>query len=263
VLRADSWLRRNPPFVNTRYHNGIKMKRILIIAGVTAVCFLIAAACLFFRSTADGPVPPAPPPPPAIDVAALKAKAEQGDTQAQTQLGKAFAEGQGVPRDYKQAARWYGQAASNGNVEAEAMFGELCQAGQGVHHDITNALKWFTKAAQQGSTTAQYDLGFMYERGQGVPHDEKLAAHWYQLAAEGGDALAQFDYGQRCFIGLGVALDQVEGLKWMFVAAAQGQTDSGKRAEVEQKKMTSDQIAEAKRRAAAFTPRGAGALNKP
>jgi TPR repeat protein len=238
------------------------MKRILIIAGITVGCFLVAAAFVFFRSTAEGPVPSAAPAP-VIDVAGLKAKAEQGDAQAQTRLGNAFAQGEGVPRDYKQAARWFGQAASNGSIEAEAMLGELCQAGQGVPRNITNAMSWFTKAAQGGSAAAQYDLAYMYERGQGVPKDEKLAAHWYQLAAEGGDALAQFDYGQRCFIGLGVALDQVEGLKWMLIAAGQGQPDSGKRAELEQKKMNSDQIAEAKRRAAAFTPRAASAIKKP
>ena len=230
------------------------MKRIVFIASITAVCVLIAAGFLYFRSPAEGPVVSAAPAP-VIDVAGLKAKAEQGDGQAQTQLGKAFTLGAGVPRDYKQAARWYGQAASNGNVEAEAMFGELYQAGQGVPCDLTNAVRWFSKAAQAGSTAAQYDLGYMYERGQGVPHDEKLAAHWYQLAAEGGDALAQFDYGQRCFIGLGVAIDQVEGLKWLLISAGQGQTDSGQRAKLEQERMKNDQIDEAKRRAAAFVPR--------
>jgi TPR repeat protein len=256
-------LRLSQSFVTARLGNEIKMKRILIIVVVTIGCVLVAASFLYFHSPAENPVLPAAPAP-VIDMAGLKAKAEQGDAQAQTQLAKAFADGQGLPRDYKQAARWFGQAASNGNSEAEAMLGELCQAGQGVPHNLTNAVKWFTKAAQEGSTTAQYDLGFMYERGQGVPHDEKLAAHWYQLAAEGGDALAQFDYGQRCFIGLGVPLDQVEGLKWMFIAAGQGQPDSGKRGELEQKKMNSGQIAEAKRRAAAFTPRRAArASNKP
>jgi TPR repeat protein len=232
------------------------MKRILIIGGVAVGCALIAAAFIFFRSSAEAPVLPASPAP-IIDVAGLTAKAEQGDAQAQTRLAKAFADGQGVPREYKQAAHWYGQAASNGNVEAEAMLGELCQAGQGVEHNITNAVRWFTKAAQEGSTTAQYDLGFMYERGRGVPHDEKLAAHWYQLAAEGGDALAQLDYGQRCVAGLGVAQDPVEGLKWLLLAAAQGQPDAPAKAESVQKGLSGTQVAEAKSRVAAFAPRNA------
>jgi TPR repeat protein len=230
------------------------MKRIVLIAGITAVCVLTVAGLLYFRSPADGTAVAAAQAP-VVDIASLKVKAEQGDAQAQTQLGKAFALGQGVPTDYKQAAHWYGQAASNGNIEAEAMFGELYQAGQGVKCDLTNAARWFTMAAQAGSPSGQYDLGYMYERGQGVPHDEKLAAHWYLLASEGGDALAQFDYGQRCFIGLGFPIDQEEGLKWLLISSGQGQTDAGLRAKLEEERMKSDQIDEAKRRAAAFVPR--------
>jgi hypothetical protein len=232
------------------------MNRIFLIAGITAVCVLIAAGFLFFRSPAEGPIRSVTPAP-AIDVAVLRAKAEQGDAESQARLGKAFAEGDGVRRDYKQAARWYGQAATNGNIEAEAMLGELCQAGQGVSLDLAAAVRWFTKAAQEGSTSAQYDLGFMYEQGHGVKHDEKLAAHWYQLAAEGGDALAQFDYGQRCILGVGVAKDPVEGLKWLLLAGAQGQADARAKAESVQEDLARAQISEAKHRAAAFTPRAA------
>lgn len=162
------------------------MKRILPIAGITAGCGLIVAVFIFIRSSAEPPLPAATPAP-VLDLAGIKAKAEQNDARAQTQLAKAFAQCAGVPRDYKQAALCYGKAASNGNIEAEATLGELYQAGQGVPHDLTNALNWLTKAAQSGSTAAQYDLGFMYEQGQGVKKDEKLAAHWYRLAAEGGD----------------------------------------------------------------------------
>jgi len=232
------------------------MKRILIIAGITAGCVLIGAAFVFFHSTAESPIPSAAPAP-VIDVSGLTAKAEQGDAQVQTRLGRALIQGEGLPRDYKQAARWFGQAASNGNIEAEAMLGELCQAGQGVPRNVTNAMRWLTKAAQEGSTAAQYDLGFMYERGQGVPHDEILAAHWYQLAAEGGDALAQFDYGQRCVSALGVAQDPVEGLKWLLLAGAQGQTDAQAKAESLEKGLSGKQITEAKRKAAGFAPRAA------
>jgi TPR repeat protein len=237
------------------------MKRIILIAVVTAACGLAAVAWVYFRQP-DAVSLPAVQLAPAVDLAALKAKAAQGDAQAQARLGKAFAQGEGAPQDYKQAAHWYGQAASNGNAEAEAALGELCQAGQGVPRDLTNAVQWFTKAAEGGSTAAQYDLGFLYEQGQGVPHNEHLAAHWYQLAAEGGDALAQFDFGQRCLLGVGVAPDPVEGLKWLLLAGAQGQKDAQTKAESVQKNMTGAQIAEAKHRAAAFTNRPVSSTNK-
>ena len=233
------------------------MKRSLILA-VTTVAALAIAYLLYLRFQAGAPPEPlgAPNKPEiTIDIAGLEAKAARGDGEAQSQLGKAYIQGLGVKIDYKQAALWYGQAASNGNVEAEAMLGELCQAGQGTHRDLAAAVQHFTRAGEHGSTTAQYDLGYMYEQGQGVRHDEKLAAHWYQLASEGGDPLAQFDYGQRCVLGVGVAQDQVEGLKWLLLSAAQGQKDARAKAESVEKNLTGPQISEAKGRAAAFTPR--------
>jgi uncharacterized protein len=233
------------------------MKKALILAIVTAAAGIVLSV-VYMRSQAVSPPQPevvANKPEPPLDVTDLEAKATRGDTDAQLQLGKAYTEGRGVKLDYKKAIRWYGLAATNGNVEAEAMVGELVLARGGGTNAHTEAMKWLTKAAQDGSAAAQYDLGYMYERGQKVPHDEKMAAHWYQLAAEGGEPLAQFDYGQRCCVGLGLPADQVEGLKWMLIAAAHGQTDSAERAKLEEKKMTSDQIDEAKRRAAAFSPR--------
>jgi TPR repeat protein len=235
------------------------MKRELLaliaVIVVTAVGILV-----YIRSGAEIDAPPAAPARAsvAVDMAALTAKAEQGDATSQAQLGKAYTEGNGVRRDFKQAAHWCGLAASNGNAVGETIFGELCQAGQGVPRNVTNAVQWFARAAEQQSVAAQFDLAFLYEQGRGVPHDEKLAAHWYQLASEGGDALAQFDFGQRRVLGLGVTKDPVEGLKWLLLSAAQGQADAKTKAQAVKSELTRAQVAEAKSRAAAFAPRASG-----
>jgi TPR repeat protein len=228
---------------------------------VPSTVFAVVAAAMFHAGCGkdQGAPPPAQDavnkPAPVLDITNLQAKAAQGDVEAQVQLGKAYSEGAGVKPDFKQAARWYGMAASNGNVQGEAMFGELCLAGRGGTKDTNAAIMWLTKAADEGSVAAQYDLAFAYERGQkGFPHDDKQAACWYGAASEGGDSLAQYEYGQRLISGFGVAADPVEGLKWLLVAASQGQTDSAEKAKAQEKKMSSDQVAEAKRRAASFTP---------
>ena len=57
--------------------------------------------------------------------------------------------------------------------------------GEGVPKDYKTALKWFKLAAKQGDAGAQYNLGVMYEKGQGVPQDDKTAMKWYSLAATG------------------------------------------------------------------------------
>src|SRR5271166_2226498 len=58
--------------------------------------------------------------------------AEQGNAQAQADLGAIYALGQGVPEDYLQAAAWYRKAADQGNADAQANLGLMYALGWGV-----------------------------------------------------------------------------------------------------------------------------------
>ena len=55
--------------------------------------------------------------------------------------------------------------------------------GQGVPQDYDEAAKWYRKAAEQGYATAQFNLGSAYGKGWGVPHDLVQAHMWLNLAA--------------------------------------------------------------------------------
>ena len=44
--------------------------------------------------------------------------------------------------------------------------------GNGVPKDYTEAVKWYRKAAEQGNATAQSNLGHRYYNGEGVAKDE-------------------------------------------------------------------------------------------
>ena len=50
--------------------------------------------------------------------------AEQGDANAQYNLGVMYIEGQGVSQDYKQAAKWFTRAAEQGDAVAQFNLGE-------------------------------------------------------------------------------------------------------------------------------------------
>ena len=58
-------------------------------------------------------------------LAALQKKAEQGDANAQLDLGVMYAEGQSVAQDYVKAEQWLQKAARQGNRRAQTMLGEL------------------------------------------------------------------------------------------------------------------------------------------
>lgn len=72
----------------------------------------------------------------------LRPLAEQGDSRAQTLVGKLYMSGGGVPQDFAQAAGWYTKAADQGHSIAQFNFGLLYQAGQGVPKDLAKAAQW-------------------------------------------------------------------------------------------------------------------------
>jgi hypothetical protein len=94
-----------------------------------------------------------------------------------------YANGEGVPQDYAEAAKWYRKAADQGYDVAQYNLGIMYDEGRGVPQDYAEAVKWYRKAADQGHARAQHSLGYMYDNGRGVPEDHVQAHMWYNLAA--------------------------------------------------------------------------------
>ncbi len=109
--------------------------------------------------------------------------ANQGDADAQNNLGALYYHGKGVPEDDAEAVKWYRKAAAQGNAGAQYNLGVMYDKGLGVPQDHAEAVKWFRKAAEQGDADAQNNLGVMYGMGRGVPQDYVQAHMWYSLAA--------------------------------------------------------------------------------
>ena len=99
----------------------------------------------------------------------FKPLAEQGDADAQFNLGFMYDKGLGVPQDDQEALKWYRKAAEQGNAFAQFNLGVMYYQGRGVPQDYQEALKWYQKAAEQGNAFAQYNLGFMSYPGRAVP----------------------------------------------------------------------------------------------
>ena len=116
--------------------------------------------------------------------------ADQGDADAQYNLGLMYANGQGVIQDYKEAVRLYGQAAAQGNASAQSNLGLMYNNGEGVIQDYKEAVRLYSLAAAQGYATAQHNLGVKYYNGEGVIQDNVYAHMWWNIAASSGDASA-------------------------------------------------------------------------
>ena len=130
----------------------------------------------------------------AVDVAAgteelveLRRLAEQGDADAQYNLGVMYDNGEGVPEDNAEAVKWYRMAAEQGHAGTQFMLGLMYAYGDGVPEDDAEAVKWYRMAAEQGHAGTQFMLGVMYNNGEGVPEDYVRAYAWYNLAAAQGN----------------------------------------------------------------------------
>ena len=183
-----------------------------------------------------------------------RARAEQGNAAAQSDLGMMYDEGQGVRQDYAEAVKWYRRAAEQGVVDAQTNLGLMYDEGRGVRQDYAEAVKWYSKAAEQGDAEAQIAIGDAYDEGRGVRQDYAEAVKWYRKAAEQGFADAQDHLGVRYAIGKGVGQDYVQAYKWWSLAVAQGLENAKRNLDLLTPRLTPAQITEGQELAREWQP---------
>ena len=125
----------------------------------------------------------------------IRLAADQGDAEAQFNLGTMYENGRGVPQHDGEAVRWFHLAADQGNTEAQYQFGVRYAIGRGVPQDDREAARWYRLAAHQGDARAQVNVG-RYADGQGVLRDDGEVVRWFRLAADQGNAKAQLQAGR-------------------------------------------------------------------
>lgn len=82
--------------------------------------------------------------------------------------------------------------ANQGDPDAQYQMGILYHNGEGVPQSDTMAVEWFQRAANQGYAGSQSTLGAYYEAGRGVPQDFSKAYFWSVLAVAQGDENSKF-----------------------------------------------------------------------
>ena len=161
--------------------------------------------------------------------------AEQGDADAQYNLGLMHNEGYGVPQHYTKGVYWdqvdeeIGMTPEDdrdlGLIILTLMYADYT-GSLGVTQNDVKAAIWFNMAAEQGHADAQYRLGLKYSIGSGVVEDGVEALKWYHMAAEQGQVDAQYELGNAYSMGLDVSEDLSEARKWYRKAAEQGHASS-------------------------------------
>jgi putative methionine-R-sulfoxide reductase with GAF domain len=84
----------------------------------------------------------------------LRKLAEQGDAEALAEMAARYRNGDGVPQDDVQAAKWLERAAEQGHPGSQRALGSFYWAGRGVARDLSKAYFWSVLAAKQGDEIA-------------------------------------------------------------------------------------------------------------
>jgi uncharacterized protein len=148
-------------------------------------------------------------------------------------------------------------AVSSLAASAQSRMGSGGDSERGVPQDRSQAAAWYRKAAEQGDARAQFNLGLMYRYGPGYsPGLEEWAVMFHPAPGHTGPT-AQGSPAAKYSPGSGIPKDYIEAHKWMSLAVARATGDSQKRFENERdslaRVMTPEQIAEAEKRARAWT----------
>ena len=149
----------------------------------------------------------------------LKGKAENGDGEAQFQLGNCYFFGLGVPKKQIDGVAWYRKAAEQGHPEAQFNLGGCLYQGYGVEPNQGEAVRWWRKSAGQNFPPALISLGDCYLYGRGLEKNEVEAVRWFQKAAEQDYPAALYRLGNCYLQGTGVDRDIVQAMRYYRKAA--------------------------------------------
>jgi hypothetical protein len=121
-----------------------------------------------------------------IDFSVIKQKANNGDKEAQFELGVAYYTGKDVELSKNKAFEWFEKSANQGYVVAQRNLGVMYDNGEGVNANHKKAVKAFKKAIKLGSKDAQsllYKINLAYSDKQSVIINV-LSGIWTDISRE-------------------------------------------------------------------------------
>lgn len=146
--------------------------------------------------------------------------ARNGYVRAQFFLGVLY---ESASNDRYKAIHWYLRAAEQGDRDAQHNLGLAYARGLGVKKNVPKAIKWWRAAGLKGNSDSQYNLGIIYATGaSGIDQNFKEAERWWLLAAAGGDALAQYNLGAMYANGVTGKQSYCEAARWWLKSQSNG-----------------------------------------
>jgi TPR repeat protein len=147
---------------------------------------------------------------------------------AQTLLGLAYLNGDGVERNREEGLRLLKLAADQGYADAQFALAQAWHAQAAMR---AQAIALFESAANHGHLRAQFRLGELYKAGEisaatsghrsNAPHLQR-AFEWFSKAAAQDDTAALFELGQMYAQGLGTKQNFEQAVEYFRQASSKG-----------------------------------------
>ena len=113
-------------------------------------------------------------------------EARNGNAGAQTDVGLAYYNGTGVPKDYGKAFEWWQKAAEQGHKVAQSNMGNCYNRGWGIEKNLDNAHKWWQRASDQDYGMSSFNLANHYYEGIGFNKNTVKAREYFEKAVSQG-----------------------------------------------------------------------------
>lgn len=152
----------------------------------------------------------------------FKEAAKQNVVEAMFTLGIMYEQGIGINKDEDKAFHHYLKSAQGGYEDAQYRMGSIYLDGLlGVEKNISKAVEWFEKAAESHHIDSIYNLGYLYENGIGVERNGKKALYYYKRASLLGDYQAKLNIAHIYENGIDVEVDKKAASRWRELARQQ------------------------------------------
>ena len=89
-------------------------------------------------------------------------------------------------RKFEQALPLFTKLSNEGDRDAQNNLGAMFQHGHGVPVDLQKAAYWYLESAQKGNNVAQHNIGIAYFHGQGLAQNKQEGLAWILMSIWGG-----------------------------------------------------------------------------
>jgi len=162
-------------------------------------------------------------------LALFKKTAQSGYASAQVSLGWMYANGYGVPVNYKTARKWYEKAAVQNHSVALLNLGVFYITGRGVIKDMKRGIAYLRAASRLGNSKSSYNLSLMSAAGETKLLKAEEEIPWLKKSAAQGNRVALYELAEKYILGDGMPVNLGEARQALIKSANLGFSPSAQK----------------------------------